>query len=202
MNKILNNSFYEASTEEVAKKLLGKLLCRKTETGLYAGKIVETEAYLGEKDLASHASRGRTPRTEIMYGPPGHAYIYLIYGMYYCLNVVTEKKGVASAVLIRALEPVILESQNIEEGQDFFQNKKVEKILNGPGKLCREFKIGKELNGMKFSRQNGLWIEEGEDVPPRQIAQTKRIGVEYARDWKDRPLRFYIKNNPFVSKKI
>lgn len=201
MNKILNDSFYEASTEEIAKKLLGKLLCHRADTGLYAGKIVETEAYLGERDSASHASRGRTPRTEIMYGPPGHAYIYLIYGMYYCLNIVTEKEGIASAVLIRALEPVILESQNIDEEQKFFQNKKVEKILNGPGKLCREFRIGKGLNGMKLSRQNGLWIEEGEDIPPRQIVQAKRIGVEYAGEWKDRLLRFYIKDSPFVSKR-
>jgi DNA-3-methyladenine glycosylase len=201
MNNILKKDFYEETTKKVAQKLLGKFLCRQTEMGMYVGKIVETEAYLGEKDLASHARKGRTDRTEIMFGPAGYAYIYMIYGMYYCFNIVTEKNGTAGAVLIRALEPIILESQKIKSGQKDFAGKNIEKILNGPGKLCREFKIGKELNGVELSRKNGLWLENGDDIPPRNITKTKRIGVDYAGKWKDKSLRFYIKDNPFVSKK-
>jgi DNA-3-methyladenine glycosylase len=185
----------------IAQKLLGKSLCRQTETGFFMGKIVETESYLGEIDLACHASKGRTKRTEIMFGPAGHAYIYMIYGMYYCLNIVTREKDVAEAMLIRALEPLILDSCPIIEGEKYFGGKKIEKILNGPGKLCREFEIGKEQNGMKLSKANGLWIEYGEDLPPQNIIRTERIGVDYAGGWKDKPLRFYIKDSPFVSKK-
>jgi DNA-3-methyladenine glycosylase len=162
---------------------------------------VETEAYLGEKDLASHASKGKTKRTEIMFGEPGHAYVYMIYGMYYCLNIVTEEKGTAGAVLIRALEPIILESQKIDKEQKYFGQKKIDKVLNGPGKLCREFEIGKEQNGIELSRKNGLWLEQGENMPLQNIIKTSRIGVDYAGRWKDKPLRFYIKDNPFVSKK-
>ena len=129
MNKILKKDFYQGSTEEIAQKLLGKMLYRQTETGLYAGKIVETEAYLGEKDLAAHSSHGRTPRTEIMYGPAGHAYVYLVYGMYYCLNITARDEGIPEAVLIRALEPITLDSEKIKCGQKYHQNKKIEKIL-------------------------------------------------------------------------
>lgn len=201
MNKILTEDFYTGTTPEIARRLLGKHLCRQTETGFYAGKIVETEAYLGEKDLAAHSSRGRTPRTEIMYGPPGHAYIYLIYGMYYCLNIVLQKEGTPEAVLIRSLEPLVLASEKILPKEKEYEGKKLEKILNGPGKLCREFQIGKDLNGANLTKRNGLWLENGEDIPPRKIVAAPRIGVDYARHWKNRPLRYYIEDNIFVSKR-
>ncbi len=201
MNKILKKDFYIGTTPKIAKRLLGKRLCRKTESGLWVGKIVETEAYVGAKDLACHSAKGRTTRTEAMFDTAGHAYIYLIYGMYYCLNIVTQKEGVPEAVLIRSLEPLILSGEKIEPEQERYQEEKTEKILNGPGKLCREFRIGKELNGANLVEKNGLWLEDGEDVPPRDIVAVPRIGVDYAGHWKDKPLRFYIKDNGFVSKR-
>jgi len=201
MSKVLKKDFFIGSTEEITQRLLGKLLCRSIGTRIWKGKIVEAESYLGEKDLAAHASHGRTKRTETMYGPPGHAYVYLIYGMYNCLNVVTQEEGTAEAVLIRALEPIVLDGEKIVPDQDAYEGRSIEKILNGPGKLCREFQIDKSLNGATFSRKNGLWLEEYEDIPPERIVRAKRIGVEYAKQWKDKPLRFYIKDSSFVSKK-
>lgn len=201
MNKILKQNFYQGSTEEIAKKLLGKLLYRQTETGIYTGKIVETEAYVGEKDLACHSAKGKTSRNEAMFGPAGRAYIYMIYGMYYCLNIVAQDEGIPEAVLIRALEPVMLDSEKIECGQKYHRNKKIEKILNGPGKLCREFQIDKKANGINLTKSNGLWLEDGENIPTQNIVNAKRIGVDYAGKWKDRLLRYYIKDNIFVSKR-
>lgn len=201
MEKILKDDFYSGTTEDIARRLLGKRLCRRTPSGLYVGRIVETEAYVGEKDLACHSARGRTKRNEAMFGPAGRAYIYMIYGMYHCLNVVTQEAGMAEAVLIRALEPLVLSSEKITATQKTWRNRDVEKILNGPGKLCREFEIGKELNGLKFAKENSLWMEEGENIPPSKIVKVKRIGVAYAESWKDKPLRFYIKDKNFISKK-
>lgn len=202
MGKVLTSDFYTRQpTTKVARGLLGAILCRRTAAGLWKGKIVETEAYLGEKDLACHSARGRTARTAVMFGPGGFAYVYLIYGMYACLNVVTQKAGEPEAVLIRALQPLIIQSERIHPGQEHFGGRKVAEILNGPGKLCREFGIDRSLNGIKLFRANGLWIEAGEEIAPRKIAKTRRIGVAYAGIWKDKPLRFYIQGNPFVSKK-
>jgi DNA-3-methyladenine glycosylase len=201
MDKLLKEDFYTGTTPEIAKKLIGKHLCHKTETGFYVGKIVETEAYVGAKDLACHSAKGRTARTEPMFGPAGHAYIYLIYGMYCCLNVVTQREGTPEAVLIRSLEPLILDGEKIKPGQELYRENKIEKILNGPGKLCREFKIERELNGVSLMRRNGLWLEDDEDIPKKMIVSAKRIGVDYAKEWKDEPLRFYIRDNRFVSKK-
>ncbi len=150
---------------------------------------METEAYVGPKDLASHASRGRTPRTELMFGEAGHTYIYLIYGMYYCFNIVTENKDYPAAVLIRALEPA----------EGFIEKNK--KLINGPGKLCREMKIDKNLNGADLTG-NKIWIEDrGEGVSNSKIIANKRIGIDYAGKYKDKLWRFYIKNNKFISKK-
>lgn len=200
MPKLLQEDFYNRTTEEIAKNLLGKILYRKTENGLYAGKIVETEAYVGKEDLACHASKGKTKRNEAMFGPAGYAYVYMIYGMYFCLNIVTQEKDDPQAVLIRALEPIILDKEKIKPEQKYYNEKKIEKLLNGPGKLCREFQIDKSLNGIKLSRKNNLWIEENENIDPEKIISARRIGVEYAQEWKDKLLRFYIKDNRFVSK--
>jgi len=218
----LSRRFYAQPTLLVAKKLLGKYLIHKIGKKKLIGKIVETEAYLGPKDLASHASSGRTKRTELMFGPPGHAYIYLIYGMYYCFNVVTEKKDYPAAVLIRAVEPIkSLTVSPLSKGREStLLSKKARGILpllnkglsrakkggieltNGPGKLCRYLKIDKKLNGIDLTG-NILWLEDrGAKIPPNQIVKAKRIGVDYAGKWKNKKWRFYIKNNPFVSQKI
>ncbi len=193
MKNILNKSFYNQSTEELAKQLLGKFLCRKINKQLYVGKIVETEAYLGKKDLACHSAKGLTQRTKVMFGPAGRAYIYFIYGMYHCFNVVTEEKNNPCAVLIRALEPIHMPySRN---------TKSCVPTINGPAKLCREFQIDKKLNDYDLTLGKKLWIENGEKIKQSQIKKSKRIGVDYAGIWKDKLLRFYIKDNEFVSKR-
>jgi len=190
MKNILPNSFYNRPTKDVAQDLLGKFLCRKIGNKIIKGKIVEVEAYLGAKDLACHTSKGKTKRNEVMFGPPGRAYVYFIYGMYHCFNVVTEKEGNPCAVLIRALESIICPLDKGDRG-----------VLNGPAKLCREFQIGKNLNGWNLTVRKKLWIENGEKIKPGQIKKSPRVGVDYAGIWKDKLLRFYIKDNKFISKK-
>jgi len=167
----LKKEFYNQPTLRVAQQLLGKFLVRKINNKKIIGKITETEAYIGFKDKASHASRGITERTKLMYGPPGHAYIYLIYGMYNCLNFVTEREGYPAAVLIRGVESI-----------------------NGPGKLCREFKIDKNLNGINLASQE-LWVEDrGEIIKPSQIKRAPRVGIDYAQEYKDKLWRFIVKD--------
>lgn len=204
MPKILSKSFYSQPTIEIAKQLLGKFLYRKINGKLYIGKIVETEAYLGKKDLACHSAKGLTERTEVMFGPAGHAYVYFVYGMHHCLNVVTEKENNPRAVLIRALEPIKTNPPALffkRRNTCFIEEEKSKNILNGPAKLCKEFKIDKKLNGWDLTIGEKLWIESGENIKPSQIKKSKRIGVDYAGGWKHRLLRFYIKNSEFVSKK-
>jgi DNA-3-methyladenine glycosylase len=179
----LPRSFYDRDTVAVARDLLGKFLVRRSGGAERVGRIVEVEAYLGPHDLAAHSSRGLTPRTKVMFGPPGHAYVYLIYGMYYCMNIVTEQEGHASAVLLRALEPV----------------KDVAGRTQGPGLLCRAMGIDKRLNGHDLLSED-FYIAAPADAQPVVITKRPRIGVEYARHWARRHLRFYIKDNPFVSR--
>jgi len=167
----LKRKFFDRNTVVVARELIGKCLVRKVNSIFIKARIIETEAYCGQKDKACHASRGLTPRTKIMFGPPGYAYVYMIYGMYRCLNIVTEKKGYPAAVLIRAVD--------MEKGK-------------GPGRLCRELKIDKKLNGVDLVSSKELWIEEGEKIKLSQIKQGKRIGVDYAGKWKDKLWRFKI----------
>jgi DNA-3-methyladenine glycosylase len=147
------------------------------------GRIVEVEAYLGPHDLAAHSARGLTERTKVMFGPPGHAYIYLIYGMYYCMNVVTEREGHASAVLLRAVEPV----------------KNVKGRTQGPGLLCNALRIDKRLTGHDLLSDD-FYIAAPHKIDPFSIVKRPRIGVDYAKHWAKRRLRFYIKDNPFVSR--
>ena len=150
---------------------------------LRAGRIVETEAYMGPRDRAAHSFRGRTARTEVMFGPPGHAYVYFIYGFWNCLNVVTARVGVPHAVLLRALEPL--------EGADGH--------TFGPGLLCRALHIDRRLNGIDLLGDE-LWLEEPPRGAPRpRIARATRIGVDYAGDWARRPWRFYDRDSPYVS---
>lgn len=180
----LKRKFYNQDTLQVAQDLLGKFLIRKYRGKKYIGKIVETEGYCGYKDKASHASRGMTERNKVMFGKSGHVYIYMIYGMYYCLNIVTERDKYPAAVLIRAVEPV--------------SNKNLK--TNGPGKLCREFKIKKSLNGEDLLGDK-IWIEDrGLKISKKDIIKAKRIGVDYAGKCKDYLWRFYIKGSKFVSK--
>ncbi len=182
----------------MAKQLLGKYLCRQIGGKMIRVKITETEAYCGTKDLACHASKGLTPRTKIMFGPPGYAYVYMIYGMYHCLNVVTREEGCPEAVLIRRAEIINPKSEilNLKQSPKIKNSKLTPKtynlkpILNGPGILCRELKIDKKLNGIDITKSRELWIELGES--PKKIKKGKRIGVDYAGKWKDKLWRFYI----------
>jgi len=186
--------FYEQATVHVARQLLGKYLVRTHPDGKTVGRIVETEAYLGPKDLACHASRGRTARTEVMFGAAGHAYVYFIYGMYYCLNIVTEAVDHPSAVLIRALEPV--------EGIDFmkarWRTEVLRNLASGPGKLCQALAIDKSLNRSDVCG-SVLYAEDRGDPAPKILAMP-RVGVDYAGKWKDKPWRFVIRGSEFVSK--
>jgi DNA-3-methyladenine glycosylase len=178
----LPRSFYDRDTRTVARELLGKLLVRVDRGVKRIGKIVEVEAYLGPHDLAAHSSRGLTERTKVMFGPPGHAYVYFIYGVYHCLNVVTEREGHASAVLLRALEPV----------------KNLDGRTSGPGLLCRAMRVDRRLNGHDLLSDN-LFLATPSKTEPFVIVKRPRVGVDYARHWAKRHLRFYIKNNPFIS---
>ncbi len=183
----LPRAFYDRPTCEVAIDLLGRRLVRAGPEGVRAGRIVETEAYVGPDDRASHASRGRTARTSIMFGPPGYAYVYLIYGQHYCLNAVTEREGFPAAVLIRALEP----------------EASVPGRTDGPGRLCRALGIDRSLNGADLVGEC-LWIEEGDrpcavPLPLECLATGRRIGVDYAGEWAARPWRFWLRNSRWVS---
>ena len=180
----LPRRFYDRDPVTVARELLGTRLVRLCDGVEHVGKIVEVEAYLGPHDLAAHSARGRTPRTEVMFGPPGHAYVYMIYGMHFCMNVVTEAEGRASAVLVRALEPV----RNVTER------------TNGPALLCKAMHIDKRLNGHDLESDD--FFIAAPNPPERFAIVTRpRIGVDYAGEWATKHLRFYMRDNPHVSRK-
>lgn len=179
----LPREFYDRDTVTVAKALLGHHLVHRIDGIDRIGKIVEVEAYLGPHDLAAHSARGLTERTKPMFGPSGHAYVYMIYGMYFCMNVVTEPEGHASAVLIRAVEPAL----------------NIEGKTKGPGLLCRAMGIDKSLNGIDLL-ENRLFITAAEEKAAFSIVKRPRIGVDYAGHWARRLLRFYIKGNAYISK--
>ena len=174
--------FYDRDTILVAQELLGKWLVHQADGGERIGKIVEVEAYLGEHDLAAHSSKGRTERTKIMFGPPGHAYVYLIYGMWHCLNVVSGEEGVPHAVLLRALAPV----------------SGVTGRASGPGLLCRALGIDRGANGLDLTGAT-LWIERPHAPQPVRIGRSARIGIDYAGEWAARPWRFFDRDSPEVS---
>ena len=191
MNKRLSRKFYTQPTLKVAKQMLGKYLVHKTKKGKLVGKIVETEAYIGPKDKASHAFEGKiTKRNKAEYLIGGHIYIYLVYGMYWQLNISTGKQGRPECVLIRALEPIS------EISGEFAQ---IRDLANGPGKLCRWMGFNKSHYGIDVATSKEIWLEQGEEIKPNQIIASKRIGIDYAEEWADKSWRFYIKDNPFVS---
>jgi DNA-3-methyladenine glycosylase len=182
--------FFNRPTLTVAKELLGTILVRKLQGRFLSGMIVETEAYLGEDDPASHAYGGPTPRNKLMYGPAGLAYIYFIYGNHYCLNFVTESAGYPAAVLIRALQPLSgLPQMFSNRGR----SKSELQLCNGPGKLCQALRIDKTLNGMSLISNQMFLLPGNHEF---EIASTERIGVSKGKNSK---WRFYVKNNPYVS---
>lgn len=192
----LKMSFYRRDTKTVAAELLGKRLVRIYKGRRISGIITEVEAYLGVKDKAAHSyGDRRTGRTEIMYGDGGHSYIYFIYGMYHCFNVVTQTKEVPEAVLVRALEPV----EGIELMKKFRQKESLRELTTGPGKLAEALHLTRELNGERLDSKL-LFIEDAKPVSKKQIVKKPRIGVDYAGAHALHPLRFYLKGNPFVSK--
>ncbi len=191
----LPRSFYEQTTTDVAKQLLGKYLVRRHSQGDTIGRIVETEAYIGPQDLACHASKGRTARTNVMFGQAGHAYVYFIYGFYNMLNLVTEAKDHPAAVLIRAVEP----TDGIKLMKTRRQNGALRNLASGPGKLCQAFAVDRSLNGADL-RGDVLFVEDRGDPIPKFQA-TPRIGVDYAGKWKSKPYRFIVRGNEFVSRR-
>lgn len=199
----LSSTFFDKACEKLAKDLLGQKLVRVVDGTRLSGTIVETEAYLGSLDKAAHSYNGkRTEKTEAMFMPPGTAYVYNIYGMYCCLNISAQGDG--AAVLLRALQP----TENLEtmsklrtKAKDTSLMKKEGKDLcNGPSKLCQALCIKKEtINKADLCSSADIWLESGDPVDPSSVVECKRINIDYAEDWVDKPLRYYVTGNTFVS---
>lgn len=197
--KLLSKSFYLNDGLTVAKELLGKILVRELDGKIGYFKIVETEAYMAPEDKACHAYGNKvTSRTKTIFLEGGVAYIYLIYGMYNCLNVVANTEGVAHAVLVRAVEPMTEESVAMCYSNRKIKSKKIEDLTNGPGKLCQALSIDKNLDGYSLLEKGAMYIIQGE--APLEIASSKRVNIDYAEEYKDKLWRFYIADNSFVSK--
>ena len=191
----LAREFYAQPTVQAAQRLLGKYLVRVHPDGITTGMILETEAYVGLEDKASHASRGRTPRNGVMFGPAGFAYVYVIYGLHHCLNAVTEPEGSPAAVLIRAVQPCAgLELMRVRRRQVDLRL-----LANGPGRLCQAFGIERDLTGTDLCG-DVLFVED-RGIGPTDVVATTRVGVDYAGSWKEMPWRFYIDGHPGVSKR-
>jgi DNA-3-methyladenine glycosylase len=192
VNQILSREFYNRPTLTVARELLGAVLVRVENGVRVAGKITETEAYLGESDLACHARAGITPRTQIMYGEPGRVYVYFNYGMHWMLNAVTETEGFPAAVLIRAIQPIegiaIIASRRGKQPRA--------KWTDGPAKLAQALNIDKSFNGVDLcSQKNNLWIEAGETIAEERVVMGPRVGLySVPEPWKSKPWRFLIMN--------
>jgi DNA-3-methyladenine glycosylase len=181
----LPRDFYDRPALRVARELLGKTLVHEQEGERRAGRIVECEAYVSQRDLACHASKGCTPRTEVMFGPPGHAYVYLVYGMHHCFNAVTGPPGLAAAVLVRALEPL----EGLTKGAR----------TDGPGRLCRAMGLDRSLDRADLCGKT-LYLADAPPVPRGEVCRGPRVGVDYAGEWAARPYRFWVRGSPFVSR--
>ena len=190
----LAREFYARPVLSVAKACIGKLLVHRTKEGVVAGRIVETEAYRGPEDRAAHSYGGRrTARTEVMFGPPGYAYVFFVYGMHYQFNVVTTKDGAPHAVLVRAIEPVV--------GIELMAERRklpvtARELTNGPGKLCQALAIGRAEYGLDLC-DSPLFLAEGPSV---RSASSVRIGIDYAGDWAEKPWRFFDPKSRYVSR--
>lgn len=193
-NQILPRSFYQQDGLQLARALLGKVLLRRVGDQLTAGRIVETEAYLGEQDPAAHSYKGNTQRTRIQFGPGGYAYVYLIYGMHCCMNIVAAPEGVPHVVLLRALEPVV--------GFDWMEQRRhthrTANLCSGPGKLCQAMAIDRSCYGMDLLGEE-LWLEDASAVPEGQVAVSRRIHIDYAGEAADWPYRFCVADSPYLS---
>jgi DNA-3-methyladenine glycosylase len=192
----LARSFYSRPTLEVAKDILGKYLVRRSGTKTLIGKIVEVEAYLGSRDPASHAYRGRTERNAVMFGRGGHLYVYFTYGMHFCANVVTEQTGIAGAILIRGVEPVrgtttMVRNRRIHGAVTGFKN-----LTNGPARFCQAFGIGRKENGIDLLGPT-IYLTKGVRVPASSIRRSGRVGIRRGTTHK---WRFFLKDSPFVSR--
>jgi DNA-3-methyladenine glycosylase len=196
---ILNRDLYERDTLIVAKELLGKFLVRETAQGITVGKIVETEAYIGPEDKASHTYNNlRTKRTKVQFGAKGYAYIYQIYGMYFCFDVTSGRSlGKPEAILVRALEPI--NGVEIMIKRRGVSRNRIINLTNGPSRLCMAMGITKKQNGTDLCTPP-LYIDTGVAVEGRRIMQTNRVNVDYAEEWRHLPWRFFVRNNDFVSK--
>jgi len=191
ISKKLNRKFYNRPTVQVAKELLGKYLVVQKDGYNLSGKIVETEAYIGFKDPASHAYRGMTPRNMVMFGDPGYAYVYITYGIHHCLNLVTEKKGYPAAVLIRASDP----TDGIGLMMKRRERQSLKDLTSGPAKLCQALNVDRKVNGADLY-SDVIYVEDrGDEV--QKIASSSRIGI---KEGKEKRWRFYIKNSEFVSR--
>lgn len=186
--KTLPRSFYDRSTLDVARDLIGKRLCCHLHDNFLSARIVETEAYIGREDEACHAATGRTNRNQVMFGPPGYTYVYFIYGMYHCLNVVTEREGFPAAVLIRAAEPREGFGLTNEAGM-------ISRALSGPGKLCREFGLTLEHNGLSLTGSK-LFVADANEIP-RAVSRSARVGLSKGND---KQWRFFDADSQTVSK--
>jgi len=209
----LQREFYTRDTLLVAKELLGKYIVRRIGKRFLVGKIVETEAYIGPKDKASHSYQWKvTKRNLAEFLEGGHVYIYLCYGMYWQLNITTSENCTPECVLIRAIEPII---KSKDFGDSKYQapnpkqilnsndqnSKKIINLANGPGKVCKWLKLNRSFYGEDLVESKKIWLEQGEKVKNSEIVKSKRIGIDYAGSWRHKLWRFYIKNNPFVSVK-
>lgn len=191
---ILSRQFYDRPTLQAARELIGARLVRILDGVRLAGLITEAEAYISEKDMACHAKAGCTQRTAVMYGEPGHAYVYFTYGNHWMLNVVAEREGYPAAVLIRAIQPV--------EGIEIMSQRRSGRDTNGPGKLCQAMGITKAENGVDLTRKKGgLWIEAGVTVPDSLILKGPRIGLGNTPEpWLSKPWRFLVKGHTIPSR--
>jgi len=201
----LTREFYARETLQVAKELLGKILVHEVNGVKLRGKIVETEAYIGSIDKACHAYGGKhTPRLTTLYGRPGIAYVYFIYGMYHCFNVITKEEGFPEGVLIRAIEPIdgldVMSKLRFKKEYNEITKAQIKNLTSGPSKLCIAMNINKENNKQDLCTSE-LYIEDPVEKEKVEIIEAKRIGIDYAEEAKDFLWRFYIKNNIWVSVK-
>ena len=193
---MLDRDVYDRPALDVARDLIGKVLVRPSAEGTVAGRIVETEAYVGPEDRASHASRGRTARNAVMFGPPGHAYVYLVYGMHWCLNLVTGPEGTPAAVLLRAVEPLggieLMRARRPKARRDV-------QLTSGPARLSQAFAVDGGQDGADLCSPDAALYVEDRGLSSGTIVAAPRVGVDYAGEWAAKPFRFLDDESPYVS---